>query len=103
MIRVRDVHLHNLKHVDVDLPRNTLVAVTGVSGSGKSSLAFGTIHGEAQRRYLESVSPLRAPSHRWRGQPARRVSDRPAADGGPAAIHHPRCGTLLRGDDLKYL
>lgn len=58
MIRVRDAHLHNLKHVDVDLPRDTLVAVTGVSGSGKSSLAFGTIHGEAQRRYLESVSPF---------------------------------------------
>ncbi|TYR20540.1 excinuclease ABC subunit UvrA [Corynebacterium urealyticum] len=58
MIRVRDAHLHNLKHIDVDLPRDTLVAVTGVSGSGKSSLAFGTIHGEAQRRYLESVSPF---------------------------------------------
>ena len=58
MIRVRDADLHNLKHIDVDLPRDTLVAVTGVSGSGKSSLAFGTIHGEAQRRYLESVSPF---------------------------------------------
>lgn len=58
MIRVRDAHLHNLRNVDVDLPRGQLVAVTGVSGSGKSSLAFGTIHGEGQRRYFESVAPF---------------------------------------------
>lgn len=58
MIRVRDAHLRNLKHQNVELPRNALVAVTGVSGSGKSSLAFGTLHGEAQRRYLESVAPF---------------------------------------------
>ena len=58
MIHVRDAHLRNLKHQDVSLPRNALVAVTGVSGSGKSSLAFGTLHGEAQRRYLESVAPF---------------------------------------------
>ena len=58
MIRVRGARLHNLRDVDVDLPRDALVAVTGVSGSGKSSLAFGTIHGEAQRRYLDSVAPF---------------------------------------------
>ena len=58
MISVRDAHLHNLRHVDVNLPRGQVVAVTGVSGSGKSSLAFGTIHGEGQRRYLESVAPF---------------------------------------------
>ncbi|MDN6283247.1 MAG: excinuclease ABC subunit UvrA [Corynebacterium sp.] len=58
MIRVHDAHLRNLRHVDVKLPRDCLVAITGVSGSGKSSLAFGTIHGEAQRRYLESVAPF---------------------------------------------
>lgn len=57
-IKVRDAHLHNLRHVDVDMPRGALVAVTGVSGSGKSSLAFGTVHGEGQRRYLESVAPF---------------------------------------------
>ena len=58
LISVHDAHLRNLRHVDVELPRNALVAVTGVSWSGKSSLAFGTIHGEAQRRYLESVAPF---------------------------------------------
>lgn len=58
LIRVRDAHLNNLRNVDVELPRGCVVAVTGVSGSGKSSLAFGTIHGEGQRRYLESVAPF---------------------------------------------
>jgi excinuclease ABC subunit A len=56
-IVVRGAREHNLKNVDVDIPRNALVVFTGVSGSGKSSLAFGTIYAEAQRRYLESVSP----------------------------------------------
>ncbi|GJJ03342.1 UvrABC system protein A [Duganella rhizosphaerae] len=56
-VRVRGAREHNLKNVDVDLPRNALVVFTGVSGSGKSSLAFGTLYAEAQRRYLESVSP----------------------------------------------
>jgi len=57
MIRVRGARLHNLQDVDVDLPRDALVVVTGVSGSGKSSLAFGTVYAEAQARYLESVAP----------------------------------------------
>src|SRR6187551_3817694 len=56
-VRVRGAREHNLKNVDVDLPRDRLVVFTGVSGSGKSSLAFGTLYAEAQRRYLESVSP----------------------------------------------
>lgn len=56
-VRVRGAREHNLKNVDVDLPRQALVVFTGVSGSGKSSLAFGTLYAEAQRRYLESVSP----------------------------------------------
>ncbi|CUT14138.1 Excinuclease ABC subunit A paralog of unknown function [Bradyrhizobium sp.] len=56
-VRVRGAREHNLRNVDVSIPRNALVVFTGVSGSGKSSLAFGTIYAEAQRRYLESVSP----------------------------------------------
>ncbi|QDP21430.1 excinuclease ABC subunit UvrA [Bradyrhizobium cosmicum] len=56
-VRVRGAREHNLRNVDVTIPRNALVVFTGVSGSGKSSLAFGTIYAEAQRRYLESVSP----------------------------------------------
>ena len=57
MVHVRGAREHNLKNVDVDIPRDCLVVFTGVSGSGKSSLAFGTLYAEAQRRYLESVSP----------------------------------------------
>jgi excinuclease ABC subunit A len=56
-VHVRGAREHNLKNVDVDIPRDALVVFTGVSGSGKSSLAFGTLYAEAQRRYLESVAP----------------------------------------------
>ncbi|MDR5767673.1 MULTISPECIES: excinuclease ABC subunit UvrA [unclassified Caballeronia] len=56
-VRVRGAREHNLKNVDVDVPRDALVVFTGVSGSGKSSLAFGTLYAEAQRRYFESVAP----------------------------------------------
>src|SRR5688572_11894974 len=57
IVRVRGAREHNLKNVDVDIPRDALVVFTGVSGSGKSSLAFSTLYAEAQRRYLESVNP----------------------------------------------
>lgn len=56
-VSVRGAREHNLKNVDVDIPRDALVVFTGVSGSGKSSLAFGTLYAEAQRRYFESVAP----------------------------------------------
>jgi excinuclease ABC subunit A len=56
-VQVRGAREHNLKNVSLEVPRNALVVFTGVSGSGKSSLAFGTLYAEAQRRYLESVSP----------------------------------------------
>jgi excinuclease ABC subunit A len=56
-IRLRGAREHNLQNIDVDIPRDALVVFTGVSGSGKSSLAFGTLYAEAQRRYLESVAP----------------------------------------------
>src|SRR5881227_90691 len=56
-VRVHGSHVHNLQAVDVAAPRDAFVAFTGVSGSGKSSLAFGTLYAEAQRRYFESVAP----------------------------------------------
>jgi len=56
-VQVRGAREHNLQNIDVDIPRDALVVFTGISGSGKSSLAFGTLYAEAQRRYLESVSP----------------------------------------------
>ena len=55
-IKIRGANEHNLKNIDVDIPRNALVVLTGLSGSGKSSLAFDTIYAEGQRRYMESLS-----------------------------------------------
>ena len=55
-IEVRGAREHNLKNIDVDIPRDQLTVITGLSGSGKSSLAFDTIYAEGQRRYVESLS-----------------------------------------------
>ena len=55
-IQVRGARVHNLKNIDFEIPHNRLTVVTGVSGSGKSSLAFDTIYAEGQRRYIESLS-----------------------------------------------
>ncbi len=55
-IRVLGARVHNLKNIDVEIPRNRLTVITGLSGSGKSSLAFDTIYAEGQRRYMETMS-----------------------------------------------
>ena len=56
LIKIRGARTHNLKNINLDLPRNKLVVITGLSGSGKSSLAFDTLYAEGQRRYVESLS-----------------------------------------------
>ena len=55
-LRIRGARTHNLKNINLDLPRNKLIVFTGLSGSGKSSLAFDTLYAEGQRRYVESLS-----------------------------------------------
>ena len=55
-IDIKGARVHNLKNIDISLPRDKLIVVTGLSGSGKSSLAFDTIYAEGQRRYVESLS-----------------------------------------------
>ena len=71
-ISVRGAREHNLKDIDVDIPRETLTVITGLSGSGKSSLAFDTIYAEGQRRYVESLSRLCAPVPRDDAEARRR-------------------------------
>ena len=84
-VHVRGASEHNLQHVDVDLPRDAMVVFTGVSGSGKSSLAFGTLYAEAQRRYFESVAPYARRLLQQVGAPARAGDHRSAAGGRAAA------------------
>ena len=55
-IKIRGARVHNLKNIDLNIPKNKLVVITGLSGSGKSSLAFDTIYAEAERRFVESLS-----------------------------------------------
>ena len=80
-VRVRGAREHNLKNIDLSIPRDALVVFTGVSGSGKSSLAFGTLYAEAQRRYLESVAPYARRLFEQQGVP-----DVDEIDGLPPAV-----------------
>ncbi|GAA2172130.1 excinuclease ABC subunit UvrA [Agrococcus versicolor] len=84
-VAVRGARTHNLRAVDVDIPRDALVAFTGISGSGKSSLAFGTIYAESQRRYFESVAPY---ARRLMSQVS--TPDVDAIDGLPPAVALPQ-------------
>ena len=56
VIKIRGAKVHNLKNISLDIPRNKIIVITGLSGSGKSSLAFDTLYAEGQRRYVESLS-----------------------------------------------
>ncbi len=107
-IKIRGARVHNLKNVDVDIPKNKLVVITGISGSGKSSLAFDTLYAEGQRRYVESLS---AYARQFLG-----VMDKPDADSiegiSPAisidqrkAAHNPRStvGTITEIYDYLRL
>lgn len=64
-LMIRGARAHNLKNISVDIPRDKLVVVTGLSGSGKSSLAFDTIYAEGQRRYVESLSAYARRANFW--------------------------------------
>ncbi|MCI4318588.1 MAG: excinuclease ABC subunit UvrA [Thermoplasmata archaeon] len=89
LIRIRGARQHNLKNLDLDLPRNRLIVITGVSGSGKSSLAFDTLYAEGQRRYIESLSSY---ARQFLGQ-----MDKPDVDGidglSPAIAIEQRAGS----------
>ena len=63
-ISIKGARVNNLKNIDVNIPRNKLVVITGLSGSGKSSLAFDTLYAEGQRRYVESLSSYARHCHR---------------------------------------
>ena len=78
-IAVQGARVHNLKNISLELPRDSLIVLTGLSGSGKSSLAFDTIYAEGQRRYMESLSTLREAVRRPGGEARRRLRVRPVA------------------------
>ena len=83
LIRIRGAGEHNLQSLDVDIPRDGLVVITGVSGSGKSSLAFDTIFAEGQRKYMESLS---AYARQFLAQMQKPDVELPGEPGGPAQL-----------------
>ena len=93
-IIIRGARENNLKNIDLTLPKNKLIVMTGVSGSGKSSLAFDTIYAEGQRRYVESLSAYAAPrvlsaAPGWAGRPGRWRSSAPPGRCRPRRRHAP--------------
>ena len=101
-VHVHGAREHNLKNVSLSIPRGALVVFTGVSGSGKSSLAFGTLYAEAQRRYLESVSPYaRRLFHQMAVPEVDEITGLPPA----VALHQQRdalyCGSTRRGPMME--
>ena len=107
-IHLRGVRTHNLKGIDLDLPLNRLIVVTGVSGSGKSSLAFDTLYAEGQRRYVETFSPTPASSSRSSTSPTpigSTASRRPSRSAQPHGRHSGRStvGTITEIHDALGL
>ena len=99
-IHVRGAREHNLKNVDVVIPRDQLTVITGLSGSGKSSLAFDTIYAEGQRRYVEVAVGLRAAVPGTDGQAGCRLDRRPVAgDLDRAEDHQPQSALHRRHGD----
>src|ERR1700740_3411186 len=97
---VRGARTHNLKNIDLTLPVGKLIIVTGVSGSGKSSLAFDTIYAEGQRRYVESLSAYAPPVSRADGKAGRRSHRRHlAGDRDPPEEQHPQPAVDRRHHD----
>src|SRR5215813_7817464 len=97
-IEVRGARVNNLKNISFSIPINQMTVVTGVSGSGKSSLAFDTIYAEGQRRYVESLSASRLPSPFVKRMP-REIRARPSE-------HRPKsmitCGCFTRGSARRF-
>src|SRR3546814_19673518 len=98
-IRIRGARTHNLKNIDLDLPRDQLIVITGLSGSGKSSLAFDTIYAEGQRRYVASLSAYARPFLSGMEKPAvahiEGISPARPIEPQPSSHHHrPTADTL---------
>ena len=91
-VRIRGAREHNLRGIDVKIPKKKLVVLTGVSGSGKSSLAFDTLYAEGQRRYIESLSAA-TPGNSWGSSRSPEVRDDPA---GPVPHHRHRAEERLQ-------
>ena len=90
VISIRGARTHNLKNIDVDLPRDRLIVITGLSGSGKSSLAFDTIYAEGQRRYVESLSAYARQFLVDDGEAGRRQRSRDFRRRSPSSRRRPR-------------